>query len=138
MRLNLPILVEDHYPESAMRSLNRSCISGHLLNLPVGRSSSMNRIVGKLAPAAIMAISTLFTTAVRADGDHRNSYVVTPLVSDIAGAAAHQDTVLQNAWEVAFSPAGSPFWVNDTAPGCSTLYDRPRADARPDVHPPLP
>src|SRR6266478_552956 len=138
MRLNLPILVEDHYPESAMRSLNRSCISGHLLNLPVGRSSSMNRTVGKLAPAAIMAISTLFTTAVRADGDHRNSYVVTPLVSDIAGAAAHQDTVLQNAWGVAFSPAGSPFWVNDNATGCSTLYDGTGAAVALQVKIPLP
>src|SRR6267154_430980 len=109
-----------------MRSLNRSCVSGHLRDLPVRRSSSMNRIVRQLAPAAIMAVSTLCTTAVRAQGDgpdHRNSYVVTPLVSDIAGAAAHQDTVLQNAWGVAFSPAGSPFWVNDNATGCSTLYD---------------
>jgi uncharacterized protein (TIGR03118 family) len=33
-----------------------------------------------------------------------------------------RDTVLQNAWGVAFSPAGSPFWVNDNATGCSTLY----------------
>src|SRR5262249_42152372 len=34
-----------------------------------------------------------------------------------------QDSVLQNAWGVAFSPAGSPFWVADNATGCSTLYD---------------
>src|SRR5262249_26545803 len=33
------------------------------------------------------------------------------------------DPVLQNAWGVAFSPAGSPFWVADNATGCSTLYD---------------
>jgi len=33
-----------------------------------------------------------------------------------------QDTVLKNAWGVAFSPAGSPFWVNDNGTGCSTLY----------------
>jgi uncharacterized protein (TIGR03118 family) len=32
------------------------------------------------------------------------------------------DPVLQNAWGVAFSPAGSPFWVNDNATGCATLY----------------
>ncbi|HYR31469.1 MAG TPA: TIGR03118 family protein [Gemmatimonadales bacterium] len=30
--------------------------------------------------------------------------------------------MLQNAWGVAFSPAGSPFWVSDNATGCSTLY----------------
>jgi uncharacterized protein (TIGR03118 family) len=34
-----------------------------------------------------------------------------------------QDPVLQNAWGIAFSPAGSPFWVNDNHTGCSTLYD---------------
>jgi len=101
----------------------------------------MNRIVRQLAPAAIMAVSTLCTTAVRAQGDgpdHRNSYVVTPLVSDIAGAAAHQDTVLQNAWGVAFSPAGSPFWVNDNATGCSTLYDGTGAAIALQVKIPLP
>jgi hypothetical protein len=32
------------------------------------------------------------------------------------------DAVLQNAWGIAFSPAGSPFWVNDNGTGCSTLY----------------
>jgi len=32
------------------------------------------------------------------------------------------DPVLQNAWGVAFSPAGSPFWIADNATGCSTLY----------------
>jgi uncharacterized protein (TIGR03118 family) len=30
--------------------------------------------------------------------------------------------VLQNAWGIAFSPGGSPFWVNDNVTGCSTLY----------------
>jgi uncharacterized protein (TIGR03118 family) len=59
-----------------------------------------------------------------ADDSHgqHNAYVVTPLVSNLAGAAAAQDPVLQNAWGVVFSPSGSPFWVNDNATGCSTLY----------------
>jgi uncharacterized protein (TIGR03118 family) len=48
---------------------------------------------------------------------------VTPLVSSLAGAAPKIDGVLQNAWGIAFSPAGSPFWVNDNATGCATLYD---------------
>jgi hypothetical protein len=48
----------------------------------------------------------------------RNTYVVTPLVSDLAGKAKFQDQVLQNSWGVAFTPAGSPFWIADT-----TLYD---------------
>jgi uncharacterized protein (TIGR03118 family) len=61
--------------------------------------------------------------ALAADDPARNAYVVTPLVSNLAGQAATQDPVLQNAWGVAFSPAGSPFWVNDNDTGCSTLYD---------------
>ena len=79
----------------------------------------------RLAPVAALAVSTLFTAVARADppDHHHNAYVVTPLVSDVDGAAAHQDPVLRNAWGVAFSPAGSPFWINDNATGCSTLYD---------------
>jgi uncharacterized protein (TIGR03118 family) len=87
----------------------------------------MNRIARQLAPAAIFAVSTLCATTARADDmgpEHqRNAYTVTRLVSDITGAAANPDPVLQNAWGVAFSPAGSPFWINDNATGCSTLYD---------------
>src|SRR6185437_11645108 len=37
--------------------------------------------------------------------------------------AAMKDAVLQNAWGITFTAAGSPFWVNDNATGCSTLYD---------------
>src|SRR5215813_10878161 len=62
----------------------------------------------------------------RADEDERraerNGYVVTSLVSNLAGHAKIQDPVLQNAWGVAFTASGSPFWVNDNATGCSTLY----------------
>jgi uncharacterized protein (TIGR03118 family) len=58
------------------------------------------------------------------DRDHQqNAYLVTPLVSDISGAAPTHDPVLQNAWGVAFTPAGSPFWIADNAAGCSTLYN---------------
>ncbi len=78
------------------------------------------------AAVAIIAASALGVTVANADdgdfGGHRNGYAVTPLVSDIGGDAAVLDPVLQNAWGVAFSPAGSPFWVNDNATGCSTLY----------------
>jgi uncharacterized protein (TIGR03118 family) len=87
----------------------------------------MNGITRYLAPAAIIALAVSGVTAVRADdGDsngRRNAYVVTNLVSDLAKTAAVQDPVLQNAWGVAFSPAGSPFWIADNATGCSTLYD---------------
>jgi uncharacterized protein (TIGR03118 family) len=87
----------------------------------------MNGITRQLAPAAIAVITIVGTTAVRADdGDsqgEQNRYVVTPLVFDLAGKANFQDPVLQNSWGVAFSPAGSPFWINDNNTGCSTLYD---------------
>jgi uncharacterized protein (TIGR03118 family) len=87
----------------------------------------MKRITRQLALATIVAISALCTSSARAQDPGRdppgNSYAVTHIVSDIAGAAANTDPVLQNAWGVAFSPSGSPFWVNDNATGCSTLYD---------------
>ena len=87
----------------------------------------MNVITRNLVAAAIAAITIVGVTAVRAaDWDSRgekNTYVVTALVSDLAGKAKFQDPVLQNSWGVAFSPAGSPFWIADNATGCSTLYD---------------
>jgi uncharacterized protein (TIGR03118 family) len=86
----------------------------------------MNGITRHLAPAAIIALSTLGATAVRADDDgfdrHRNAYMVTPLVSDLPGANV-KDPNLKNAWGVTFSPAASPFWISDNATGLATLYD---------------
>jgi len=88
--------------------------------------SNMGVISRGLTAGAIIAASGLgVAAAIAGDGDsggHRNAYEVTPLVSDISGDAAVLDPVLQNAWGVAFTPAGSPFWVNDNVTGCSTLY----------------
>ena len=85
--------------------------------------SAISRYIGA---GVIIAAATLGVRGANADdGDfkgHRNKYAVTPLVSDISGDAAVLDPVLQNAWGVAFTPAGSPFWVNDNVTGCSTLY----------------
>src|ERR1700676_2330325 len=75
----------------------------------------------RLIPVAALIALAGSATIVHA-GDEGNAYTVAPLVSNLAGAAAMQDKVLQNAWGVAFSPAGSPFWVNDNVTGCSTLY----------------
>ena len=88
----------------------------------------MKRVSRSLVPAAIIAICVIAATAALADdGEDRdkgpNRYVVTDLTSDIAGAAANTDPVLQNSWGVAFTPAASPFWIADNATGCSTLYD---------------
>ena len=85
----------------------------------------MRQLIAPLKAAALIGIAAAATIA-RAAGDDshadRNAYVVTPLVSNLSGAAAHRDPVLQNAWGIAFSPGGSPFWVNDNVTGCSTLY----------------
>src|SRR2546421_2416154 len=83
----------------------------------------MRQFIAPLKAAALIGIAAAATIA-RAAGDEsdRNAYVVTPLVSNLSGAAAHRDPVLQNAWGIAFSPAGSPFWVKDNVAGCSTLY----------------
>ena len=87
----------------------------------------MNGITRHLARAAIAVLTIVGTTAIRAnDGDQpgkQNSYVVTSLVADLAGKVKFQDKVLQNSLGIAFSPAGSPFWINDNNTGCSTLYD---------------
>ena len=83
----------------------------------------MRPFVRCLTAAAAAAIAA--TTAIAQDDDSQGgggAYVVTPLVSNLAGSAAKQDPVLQNAWGITFSPAGSPFWVSDNATGCSTLY----------------
>jgi uncharacterized protein (TIGR03118 family) len=78
-----------------------------------------------LKVAAVFVLGAGSTIAGAAEDDSRalrNAYVVASLVSNVAGRATVHDPVLQNAWGVAFSPAGSPFWVNDNGTGCSTLY----------------
>lgn len=49
-------------------------------------------------------------------------YKSTNLDSNLAGKAKHKDTLLQNAWGLAYAPGGA-FWVSDEADGYSTLYD---------------
>jgi uncharacterized protein (TIGR03118 family) len=52
----------------------------------------------------------------------RNSYTVTPLVSDQPGVAPTTDTHLVNAWGLT-SSATSPWWVSDNGADLSTLYN---------------
>lgn len=49
-------------------------------------------------------------------------YQRTFLDSNISGKAKHTDTLLKNAWGLAYAPGGA-FWVSDEASGWSTLYD---------------
>ena len=85
----------------------------------------MRPFIRNLVAATVIAVAAV-PAAVLADDDdspgHRDQYVVTPLVSNLANTAPTQDPVLQNAWGIAFTAAGSPFWVNDNQTGCSTLY----------------
>jgi uncharacterized protein (TIGR03118 family) len=88
----------------------------------------MKLVNRSLAPASLIAICVIASTAARADdgedpGKGPNRYVVTNLTSDLPGMAPNTDPVLQNAWGVAFTPGASPFWIADNATGCSTLYD---------------
>jgi uncharacterized protein (TIGR03118 family) len=80
-------------------------------------------VISAAAIAAALAASGPLRAADDGQSGADNNYSVTPLVSDVKGAAPVQDPVLQNSWGVAFSPAGSPFWIADNAPGCATLYD---------------
>jgi uncharacterized protein (TIGR03118 family) len=49
-------------------------------------------------------------------------YQPTFLTSDLSGKVKHTDSLLKNAWGLAYSPS-APFWVSDEADGWSTLYD---------------
>jgi uncharacterized protein (TIGR03118 family) len=49
-------------------------------------------------------------------------YTLTKLTSNQSGKAKNADSLLQNAWGLAYAP-GSPFWVSDENNGWSTLYD---------------
>ena len=87
----------------------------------------MYRISRHFAATAVIGLCIIPATAALAQNEDRNDeanrYVITNLDSDLAGAAAVQDALLQNSWGVAFSPAGSPFWIADNNTGCATLYD---------------
>jgi len=50
------------------------------------------------------------------------AYSAAALVSNLPGKAAHTDSLLQNAWGLAYAPTGA-FWISDEADGWSTLYD---------------
>ena len=85
----------------------------------------MYQRVRQFGAAAVISIAASSVAIAGDDSSprERDAYVVTALTSNLPGHAAAQDAVLQNAWGIAFTPAGSPFWVNDNATGCSTLYD---------------
>ncbi|MGA8154470.1 MAG: TIGR03118 family protein [Terriglobales bacterium] len=49
-------------------------------------------------------------------------YKMVKLDSNLPGIAKHQDTLLINAWGLAYGPS-SPFWISDAGDGWSTTYN---------------
>jgi uncharacterized protein (TIGR03118 family) len=84
------------------------------------RRPSILLVLALLLGSALVAASPLAAAG-------RNSYTVTPLVSDQAGVAAHTDPNLVNAWGLTASGT-SPWWVSDNGTDLSTLY---RGDGSP-------
>jgi uncharacterized protein (TIGR03118 family) len=79
-----------------------------------GRLQRALLVVALVVGAAVVAASPL-TAA------ERNSYTVTPLVSDQPGVAAQTDPNLVNAWGLTSGPT-TPWWVSDNGTDKSTLY----------------
>jgi uncharacterized protein (TIGR03118 family) len=68
-----------------------------------------------------VVIAALFVT-VPLQAAEGNAYTVTPLVSDVPGAAPVVDPNLVNAWGLTASTT-SPWWVADNETSLSTLYN---------------
>jgi uncharacterized protein (TIGR03118 family) len=81
---------------------------------------------GALLVLALVLCSALVAASPLAAAE-RNSYTVTPLVSDQPGVAARTDPNLVNAWGLTASGT-SPWWVSDNGTDLSTLY---RGDGTP-------
>jgi uncharacterized protein (TIGR03118 family) len=79
-----------------------------------GRRSRAALVLALAVGATLAAVSPLGAA-------ERNSYAITPLVSDQAGVAANTDADLKNGWGLT-SSATSPWWVSDNVTNKSTLY----------------
>jgi uncharacterized protein (TIGR03118 family) len=73
-----------------------------------------------LLVAAVLSTALAAAASVPA-APHGGQYTVTPLVSDVPGAAKTLDPNLVNGWGLTRTPT-SPWWVADNGPGKSTLY----------------
>jgi uncharacterized protein (TIGR03118 family) len=86
-----------------------------------GRIHMIRRITGRGLLVLAIAVAALFAT-VPLQAAEGNSYTVTPLVSDVPGAAPVLDPNLVNAWGLTASST-SPWWVADNGTSVSTLYN---------------
>ncbi len=81
----------------------------------------VRRTVRRGVLALVVVGAALFVT-VPLQAAESNAYTVTPLVSDVPGAAPVLDPSLVNAWGLTASST-SPWWVADNETSVSTLYN---------------
>src|SRR5262249_35484169 len=79
----------------------------------------MHRVLRRLALVVPVLTLALVAALQAAAGPPGGDYTVTPLVSDVPGAAALLDPNLVNGWGLARSPT-SPWWAADNGPDPST------------------
>ncbi len=82
----------------------------------------MHRFVLRTIFAAVVLTMTLAAAGPVPAAPPGGTFAVTPLVSDVTGAAAVTDPNLVNAWGLARSGT-SPWWVADNATKKATLYN---------------
>jgi len=85
----------------------------------------MRRLLLRLALVAAVSTLTLAAAAPLSAAPPGGSFTVTPLVSDVPGAAALTDPNLVNGWGLTRSATTSPWWVADNGTDLSTLYNAP-------------
>jgi hypothetical protein len=81
----------------------------------------MHGLVLRGTLAAVVLTFALAAAAPLAASTPGNAYTVTPLVSDVPGAAPNPDPHLVNGWSLARSQT-SPWWVADNRTNRSSLY----------------
>src|SRR3989442_1980987 len=77
--------------------------------------------IRRLAAASAVLVATVFFVAAPGAAPS-NSYQVTPLDSNVPGAARFTDPDLVNGWGLTFRD-GSPWWVSDNGTDKTTLYN---------------
>jgi uncharacterized protein (TIGR03118 family) len=82
----------------------------------------MHRLVLRTVLATAVFTVALVAVAALPAAPPGSTFAVTPLVSDVQGAAPTVDPNLVNAWGLARSPT-SPWWVADNGTDKSTLYN---------------
>ena len=76
----------------------------------------MRRLISRSSLVAALGVLVVLTSSAA-----MAQYKLTYLTSNLSGKAKYQDSLLQNAWGLAYTP-NNPFWVSDEADGWSTLY----------------